>query len=175
MKTMNRLYLAALFGALTSAGLVAQTTPPGSPGTGTTNSGGVAPATGKPTTTPTGPTSGGTGSGVGNTVSGNTTTGNTTTSPGKSGGKGPNENASDTAKAVHEVIAKFQADRETYLAERRKLLDELKKATTEAERQKILEELRKDKQEREEDERNLGKQIREQLKTLREDRKSGGT
>lgn len=101
--------------------------------------------------------------------------GNTTTAPaGKSDGKGPNEHASDTAKAVHTVIATFQANRETYLAERKVLLEKLKTAS-ETERKAILEQLRTDKQEREADERNLGKQIREELKSLREARKTGGT
>jgi hypothetical protein len=191
MTTKHRSSLLVLVAALTAAGLAAQTTgtPAGSSATGTTNSGGVAPATGKPTVTPTGPTAGGTGSGTvppsptigGNTtvggnvtMGGNTTGGNVTTPPVRGVGKGPNENASDTAKAVHAVIADFQKQRDTYLASRQALLDSLKKAATDAERQTILEQLRKDNQDRETEERNLGKQIRDELKKLRDARKTGG-
>lgn len=76
---------------------------------------------------------------------------------------------------MHTVITTFQASRDAYLADRSKLIDDLKKATTEAEREKILEALKQEKVEREVEERNLGKQIREELKKLRDARKSGGT
>jgi hypothetical protein len=73
---------------------------------------------------------------------------------------------------VHAVIEAFQAQRNEYLTERKALLEKLNTAT-EAEKTKILEDLRKEKQAREAEERSLGKQIREDLKKLRDDRKGG--
>ena len=126
-------------------------------------------------TTTGGTTTGGTTTG-GSTTGGSTTGGSTTSTTtggkakGKSANKGPNENASQRAKDVHAVIEAFQAQREGYLAERKTLLAKLETAT-EAEKKQILEQLRADKQEREEEERSLGKQIREDLKKLRGERK----
>lgn len=87
--------------------------------------------------------------------------------------KGPSENASDNAKAVHAVQTEFRQRRDEYLTNRRELLERLKNAT-EDERKQILEQLRADKDARREEERSLGKQIREELRRLREQRKSGG-
>jgi len=89
------------------------------------------------------------------------------------GSKGPNENASQRAKDVHAVIEAFKTQRETYLADRKALLEKLKLAP-ELEKAKILEELRKEKELRETEERSLGKQIREELKGLRGERKTAG-
>jgi hypothetical protein len=86
--------------------------------------------------------------------------------------KGPNENASDNAKAVHAVIRQFQAQRDQYLTERKTLIEKLKTAT-ETEKKAILEQLREDKQARDDEERSLGKQIREELKKVRDERKAG--
>jgi acyl-CoA reductase-like NAD-dependent aldehyde dehydrogenase len=86
-------------------------------------------------------------------------------------GKGPNENASANAKAVHAVIQQFREQRDQYLTERKAMLEKLKTATAE-EKKAIMEQLREDKTAREADERSLGKQIREELKTLRGDRKA---
>ncbi|MGH7946853.1 MAG: hypothetical protein ACREH8_23610, partial [Opitutaceae bacterium] len=92
---------------------------------------------------------------------------------GNSRSKGPNENASQRAKDVHAVIEAFRVQRDTYLNERKALLEKLKTAT-EAEKAVILEDLRQEKQLRESEERSLGKQIREELRALRGERKSGG-
>lgn len=62
--------------------------------------------------------------------------------------------------------------RDQYLADRKTLLEKLSTAT-EAEKAAILEQLRTEKQAREAEERSLGKQIREDLKKLRGDRKGG--
>lgn len=68
------------------------------------------------------------------------------------------------------MIEAFQAKRETYLSDRKALLEKLKTAS-EAEKALIMQDLRKEKQVREDEERSLGKQIREDLKKLRDDRK----
>jgi hypothetical protein len=170
MNKTQRILFFAMLASITTMGLRAQTS-----GTSTTTGGATSGTT-------SGSTTGGT------TTTTTTSTGGTTTTPpppptttppppttptqGKSKAKGPNENASDTAKAVHGVIAQFQAQRDTYLAERKLLLEKLKTAT-EAEKKAILEQLREDKAARDEEERTLGKQIREELKKLRDERKSG--
>ncbi len=86
-------------------------------------------------------------------------------------GKGPNENASANAKAVHAVIQQFREQRDQYLTERKAMVEKLKTATAE-EKKAIMEQLREDKTAREADERSLGKQIREELKSLRGERKA---
>lgn len=114
--------------------------------------------------------------GAGTSTGGNTTTGGTTSPGGTTAprGKGPAANASENAKAVHKVIADFQMQRDQYLAERKTLLEKLRTAT-EAERKTILEQLRAENEKRADEERALGKQIREELKKLRDERKSAGT
>lgn len=103
-----------------------------------------------------------------------------TTPPGAGGpgelGPGPrmpNENASDTAKAVLTVIQKFDAKRDQAIAERKALIDKLAAAKTETERQAILTQLRAETQTEREQQTMLGKQIREELKKLREQRRGG--
>jgi hypothetical protein len=177
MKKLNRITLVALFAAIAAVGLQAQTTG-GTTSGGTTTGGTTTGGTTTGGTTTGGTTTGGTT--TGGTTTGGSTTGNTTTTPpgGNAKGKdkekvkGPNENASDRAKEVHAVLAEFRALREGYLAQRKALLDELKTATAERKKQ-ILDELRADTSKREEEERALGKQIRDELKSLRESRKSG--
>lgn len=85
----------------------------------------------------------------------------------------PNENASDNAKAVHALLDQFKAQREEYTASRRMLIERLK-TCTEEEKSAIIEQLRLEQRERVEEQRALGKQIRDELKTLREQRKTGG-
>jgi hypothetical protein len=191
MKNTNRIFLIAVLAALASIGVRAQDTSTTSTGTttGETTSGGT--TTGGTTTG--GTTTGGTTTGgttTGGTTTETTTTGGSTTTTtettttsennGKAKGKekgrgpqGPNENASDTARAVHGVIADFRAQREAYLTDRKALLESLKGASEEA-KAAILSELRKMNEERETEERSLGKQIREELRGLRGERKSGG-
>ena len=70
------------------------------------------------------------------------------------------------------MLATFRAQREDYLADRKAILERLKAATGE-ERKAILEELRTGSAARDEEERSLGKQIRDELKQLRETRKGG--
>jgi len=86
--------------------------------------------------------------------------------------KGPNENASDNAKAVHAIIEKFEVQRDKYLTDRKALLDSLKTAS-EAEKKAILDQLRTERQAREDEERAMAKQIREEMKKLRDERKAG--
>ena len=200
--TMNtRLLLAVTIASLLSAATgFAQTTtttptdprgtPAGSANTGTTNSGGVAPASGRPTTTPTGPAAGGTGSGTTPAAratgrpetpppSTTTTTTSTTTAgpgngPGTNRGKPHtvNENASDNAKAVQAVLRQFDVKRDAMAAERKALLDKLATAKTETERTAILDQLRTEQKAHADEQRALGKEIREELKKVREQRKT---
>lgn len=205
MKKSKTSLALALVTLVTAAGSFAQTTttptrpegtPAGSAATGTTNSGGVAPATGRPETTPTGPTAGGTGSGTtppapptmadrpgmtGTTTgSTGTATGSTATTtgrpetPGRSAPHTVNENASDNAKAVQAVLRQFDAKRDAMAAERKALIEKLNAATTEAERKAILEQLRTEKQAQADEQRALGKEIREELRKVRDQRKTGG-
>lgn len=204
MKTTKQILGLTFVALLSAAGGIAQTTttpptgtPAGSAATGTTNSGGVAPATGKPSETPTGPTAGGTGSGTtpptpttgtsSGTTTTTTTTGTTTTSttptttttppagPGKASPHTPNENASDTAKAVQGVLLKFEAKRDQAIAERKALIDKLQAAKTDAERQAIITQLRTETQAQKDEQAAMGKEIREELKKLRDQRKTGGS
>ncbi len=77
-------------------------------------------------------------------------------------------NASDNAKAVQAVLAKFDASRDLFMAERKALIEKLNAAKTEAERKAILEQLRTENA----DQRALGKEIRDELKKVREKPKS---
>ena len=70
------------------------------------------------------------------------------------------------------MLTDFKATRDAYLEKRKELLTELKTAS-ETRAKEILDALRNESKEREEEERSLGKQIREQLKELREKRKGG--
>ena len=70
------------------------------------------------------------------------------------------------------MLATFRAQREDYLAQRKATIERLKTATAE-ERKALLEELRTGSASRDEEERALGKQIRDELKQLRESRKGG--
>jgi hypothetical protein len=167
----------------TTGATTGNTTTSGTTIGGTTTGGTATGGTTTVGTTTAGTTTGGTTT-VGSTTGGSTTAGKTTSATtaepdggkgnakGKSGKKGPNEHASARAQEVHAVIEAFQAQRATYLAARKQALDNLKVAP-EAEKARILAEIRLEKQAREEEERSLGKQIREDLKKLRDDRKGG--
>lgn len=145
MNKLNRILALAALAVATSVGLHAQTTPPTTPTTPTIPTPPTTPPA--PPVTPVQP-------------------------PGAPKmGKGPNENASANAKAVHAVIQQFREQRDQYLTERKAMVEKLKTATAE-EKKAIMEQLREDKTAREADERSLGKQIREELKTLRGDRKT---
>jgi hypothetical protein len=153
------------------ATLLGQTAPSGS------NTSATPPA---PTTPQFAPTTGTSTNTTGSTVS--TSTGGSAAGainvaanqpPGATGQRpstvGPNANASATAKAVHQTIAEFQVQREKQLADRKKLTEKLKTATAD-ERKVILEQLREQNEARASEERALGKQIREELKTQRPER-----
>ena len=158
-------------------------TPAGSATTGTTNSGGVAPATGQPTTTPTGPTAGGTGSGA--TPPAATTenrpvmttgggSSNAPTNPGKGSPHTVNENASDNAKAVQTMLRQFDAKRDKLAADRKVLIERLNATKDDADRKNILEQLRTEQQTQADERRALGKEMREELRNVRNQRKTGG-
>jgi ABC-type branched-subunit amino acid transport system ATPase component len=155
MKTNSRLLALTLLVTLSTWSLPAQTA--GTPGAGTSTGGNA--------------TTGSTPPATGNSTTGGSTSPGGTTNP---RGKGPAANASENAKAVHKVIADFQAQRDQYLAERKTLLEKLRTAT-ETERKTILEQLRAENEKRADEERALGKQIREELKKLRDERKSAGS
>ena len=186
MKKINHMTLFALFAALAAVGLQAQPkgeakgATKGGPNSGGTTTGGT--TTGGTTTG--GTTTGGTTTGgttTGGSTTGGSTTGTTTTTSTPDGNakgkdkekvKGPNENASQRAKDVHAVLDQFKTLREGYLAERKALLEKLKTAKDD-EKKAILDQLKADSAKREEEERALGKQIRDELKSLRETRKGG--
>ena len=179
MKKTNRITLVALFAVLAATGLQAQTTgtttgtTTGSTTGGTTSGGTTTGGTTTGGTTTVGTTTGG------STTGGSTTTPTTTTPTGgnakgkdKEKVKGPNDNASQNAKDVHLVLEEFRTLREGYLAQRKSLLEQLKGASEEKKKE-ILEQLRSETAARDEEERALGKQIRDDLKKLRDARKTG--
>ncbi len=163
-------------GGTTTGGTTTGGTTTGGTTTGGTTTGGT--TTGGTTTG--GTTTGGTTTG-GTTTGGTTTGGNSMGSHGKSGeshGKAaphtPNPNSSANAQAVQTILQKFDANRDQYMADRKALLDKLATATTDADRQAILDELKADQAANKEQRTQLGKEIRDELKTLRQQRKSGG-
>jgi hypothetical protein len=72
------------------------------------------------------------------------------------------------------VIRQFDLKRDQAMAERKALIDQLAAAKTETERQAIITQLRSETQAEREQQATLGKQIREELRKLREERRSGG-
>lgn len=68
------------------------------------------------------------------------------------------------------MLLKFDASRDQFIADRKALLAKLEAAKTDAERKAILEQLKTENAEQ----RGLGKEIRDELKKVREQRKSGG-
>jgi hypothetical protein len=79
-----------------------------------------------------------------------------------------NENASDQAKAVQGVLQKFDAQRDAMMAERKALLDKLQAAKTDAERKAILDQLKAEQKTNIDEQRALGKEIRAEMKKLRD-------
>lgn len=144
-------------------------------GTGTTG-GTTGSGTGTGTTTTnTGNTTGTTtGTGTGTSTGTNTGTMTKKTPPGVEKRHTPNEHASDRAKAVQAMLLKFDASRETFMAERKALIAQLEAAKTEEEKKAILAELKTDMEARHEEQRTLRREIGEELKKLREQRKAGG-
>ena len=125
----------------------------------------------------------------GGTTSGGTTSGTTTTTTGSTdddsghSGKGrgkaaphtPNEHASDVAKAIQAALQKFDATRDQFIADRKALLDKLAAATTEEEKKAVIDQLKADHQAEKDARKQLGKEIRDELKSLRQQRKNGGS
>jgi len=74
---------------------------------------------------------------------------------------------------VQAMIRQFDAQRETLLAQRREELAKLLAATAEK-REAMLAEMHKNQAARQDQQRELARKIREELKTLREARKNGG-
>jgi hypothetical protein len=96
------------------------------------------------------------------------------TPPGKERRHMVNENASENAKAVQGLLKTFDARRDQLMAQRRELLQKLEGAATEAEKKEIIDQLRAEQKLRQEEQRTLRREIGEELKRLREQRKSGG-
>lgn len=94
--------------------------------------------------------------------------------PGKAAPHTVNDHASDNAKAVQAGLQKFDAQRDALIAERKALLDKLAAAKTDAERKAILDQLKAENEARHEEQKALGKEIRDEIKKQREARKSGG-
>jgi hypothetical protein len=93
---------------------------------------------------------------------------------GKAAPHTPDAHSSDVAKAVQAVLQKFDANRDQFIADRKALLDQLAAAKTEAERKAILDQLKAENETEKHQKEQLGKEIRDELKTLRQQRKSGG-
>jgi hypothetical protein len=87
----------------------------------------------------------------------------------------PNENASDNAKAVQTLLKTFDDRRDQLMSERKTLLQKLETAASETEKKGILEQLRLEQQTRQEEQRTLRREIGEELKKLRDQRKGGGS
>lgn len=77
------------------------------------------------------------------------------------------------SEAMRTRLREFAAQREEFIAQRRELVARLQTATEE-ERQAIIAELRLQLQSRVEEQRALAKQIREEMKALREQRRQQG-
>ncbi|MBS0663703.1 MAG: hypothetical protein JSR48_10605 [Verrucomicrobia bacterium] len=82
--------------------------------------------------------------------------------------------ASDVAKAVAAILQQFDAKRDQAIADRQALIEKIKAATTDAERQALMTQLRTEMAAHREEMAALGKQIREELRKLRQQRQGGG-
>jgi hypothetical protein len=82
----------------------------------------------------------------------------------------PKEHASDYANAVQTMLQKFDTMRDQFIADRNSLIEKFKGAKSDEERKVLIDQLKADSAEQ----RALGKQIREELKKLREQRATGG-
>jgi Spy/CpxP family protein refolding chaperone len=83
------------------------------------------------------------------------------------------QHRSENAEALHGLLNQFREQRDQYIAARQALMQRLR-TCTDAERQQILEQLRLENQARVAEQRALGKQIRDELRRLREQRRTGG-
>lgn len=83
------------------------------------------------------------------------------------------QNRSENAEALHGLLNQFREQRDQYIAARQALMERLR-TCTDAEREQILEQLRVENQARVAEQRALGKQIRDELRRLREQRRTGG-
>lgn len=85
-----------------------------------------------------------------------------------------NSHASATAQAVQSALAQFDATRDQFITNRKALVDQLAAAKTEADRQAILVQLHAEVQAEKDQRTQLGKQIRQEMMTLRQQRKNSG-
>jgi hypothetical protein len=131
-------------------------------------------ATGLFAQTTTGTTTGSTTGSTSGSTTGSTTGTTTGTTMGKAHPHQVNPNSSAVAQAVQTILAKYDATRDAAMADRKALLDKLAAATTDAERAAILAELKADKQATKDAKAQLGKEIRDEIKTLRQQRKNSG-
>ena len=79
--------------------------------------------------------------------------------------------AKQAPTTVQKLISNFTAQRQALIDERQKVLEKLKAAATPAERQKILSEAKKSDEALVGAKRDLAKQLRDEIKALREDRR----
>jgi len=86
----------------------------------------------------------------------------------------PNENASETAKAVTTVVQQFEAARAKAIDDRKVLITQLEAAKTDAEKEAILAKLRAETQAERDQQATLGKQVRDELKKIRDTRTKPG-
>jgi hypothetical protein len=96
--------------------------------------------------------------------------------PGKGAGGPPEmaERGSEQSQAVRALLRQFQERRQQFIAERHELVKKLQ-GLPEAERKQILEELRLQQQGRVEEHRALAREIREEMRRMREQRREGPT
>jgi hypothetical protein len=89
-------------------------------------------------------------------------------------GRRPDDNASDTAKAVTAVVQQFEAARAKAIDDRKVLITQLEVAKTEAEKEAILAKLKAETQAERDQQATLGKQVRDELKKIRDSRTKPG-
>jgi len=90
-------------------------------------------------------------------------------------GRRPDDNASETAKAVTAVVQQFEAARAKAIDDRKALITQLEAAKTETDREAILAKLKAETQAERDQQAMLGKQVRDELKKVRDTRAKPGS
>ena len=90
-------------------------------------------------------------------------------------GRRPDDNASETAKAVTAVVQQFEVARAKAIDDRKALITQLEAARTETERETILAKLKAETQAERDQQAMLGKQVRDELKKIRDARAKPGS
>ena len=85
----------------------------------------------------------------------------------------PAPNASETAKAIQTVLQKYDDQRNLTVAERAALVTRLEAARTEVERKEVLDRLEREQAAREDERRETARQIRDDVRRVRNRSESG--